>query len=180
MYGMGEKKNGSSYVLHPLFSYDDNEHYKDLVSECYRFDLYEIAVAETTCRVFSDFDRFRPCRKPKLHVGAVTSQVHNIVLNSGSDATVLPVELDAGVSCGNQASELRDAQGNAIYVDDVRDICFDVTTTDGRCITIRDRAHFSAAVDKPLISYGKLLKRFFFARSCLGKVPGRAPFSQLS
>ena len=157
---MSDNCDGFSYVLHPLFSYDDNEHYKDLVSECYRFDLYEIEVAETTCRIFSDSDRFRPCGKPKLHVRAVTSQVHDIVLDSGSDATVLPVELmDAGVSCGNQASELRDAQGNAIHVDDVRDICFDVTTTDGRCITIRDRAHFSAAVDKPLISYGKLLKR---------------------
>ena len=150
----------SSYILHPLFNYDDNEHYKDLVSDSYRFDLYDVTDVESTCRIFNDSVRYRPGLKPQLHVRAVTSQVHDIVLDSGSDATVLPVSLmDAGVPSRDRSSELRDAQGNTIHVDDVRDICFDVTTTNGQSITIKDRAHFSSAVDKPLISYGKLLKR---------------------
>ena len=150
----------SSYILHPLFNYDDNERYKDLVSDSYRFDLYDVTDVESTCRIFNDSVRYRPGLKPQLHVRAVTSQVHDIVLDSGSDATVLPVSLmDAGVPSRDRSSELRDAQGNTIHVDDVRDICFDVTTTNGQSITIKDRAHFSSAVDKPLISYGKLLKR---------------------
>ena len=150
----------ASYVLHPLFEYDDNEHYKDTVAEHHRFDLYDSSDVSTNFRAFDDSVRFRPSGKFNLHVRAVTSQVHDIVLDSGSDATVLPVSMmDAGVSCSDQTSELRDAQGNKIHVDDVRDICFDVTTVDGKCITIKDRAHFSAVVDKPLISYGKLLKR---------------------
>ena len=115
---------------------------------------------ETTCRIFNDCARFRPCGKPNLHVRALTYQVHDIVVDNGSDATVLPVALvHAGVSCWGQASELRDAHGNAVHVDHVRDTCFDVTTTDGSCIAIKDRANFSAAVDKPLISFRKLLNR---------------------
>ena len=122
--------------------------------------MYDVTDVESTCRIFNDSVRYRPGLKQQLHVRAVTSQVHDIVLDSGSDATVLPVSLmDAGVSTRDRSSELRDAQGNTIHVDDVRDICFDVTTIDGQCITIKDRAHFSSAVDKPLISYGKLLKR---------------------
>ena len=100
----------SSYILHPLFNYDDNEHYKDLVSDSYRFDLYDVTDVESTCRIFNDSVRYRPGLKPQLHVRAVTSQVHDIVLDSGSDATVLPVSLmDAGVPSRDRSSELRDA-----------------------------------------------------------------------
>ena len=93
-----------------------------------------------------------------LSVRAVSSG-HDIVLDSGSDATVLPLYMNhAGTPNADQDSRLRDAQGNAIQVDSVKDICFDLQTEDGRTVTIRDTAHFSNAVDSPIISYGKLLR----------------------
>ena len=39
---------------------------------------------------------------------------------------------------------------------------------------------YSSGGQKSLRTLNLLLVAFFFARSCLGKVPGRAPFSQLS
>eukprot|EP00435_Cladocopium_sp_Y103_P066396 s333_g28.t1 len=126
-------------------------------------------------RQFSDFQCFRPvCQRQRqcsqcsvLHswkddktfsVRAV-SVGHDIVVDSGSDATVLPISMNyAGTPCVDQDSRLRDAQGNPIQVDSVKDICFDLQTEDGRTVTIRDTAHFSSAVNSPIISYGKLLR----------------------
>ena len=81
------------------------------------------------------------------------------MVDSGSDATVLPLHMNhAGNPCADQDSQLGDAQGNAIQVDSVKDICFDLKTADGKTVTIRDTAHFSNAVESPIISYGKLLR----------------------
>ena len=40
----------------------------------------------------------------------------------------------------------------------MKDICFDLQTADGKTMTIRDTAHFSNAIDSPMISYGKFLR----------------------
>ena len=105
------------------------------------------------------FDLQQPWSDDRSFSVRAISTGHDIVVDSGSDATVLPIHLNhAGTPCADQDSRLRDAQGNAIQVDSVKDICFDLQTDDGRTVTIRDTAHFSNAVDSPIISYGKLLR----------------------
>ena len=48
---------------------------------------------------------------------------HDIVLDSGSDAAVLPLDMNhTGTPSADQDSRLRDAQGNAARVDSVKDI----------------------------------------------------------
>ena len=83
----------------------------------------------------------------------------DIILDSGSDATVIPVSMiSAGSASQDQTSYLRDAQGARIATEGVRDISIVLTTVDGVEVTIRDKAHVSNKVDCPLISYGKLLR----------------------
>ena len=93
-----------------------------------------------------------------LDVRAVKSTC-DIILDSGSDATVIPVSMiAAGNAAQDQTSYLRDAQGARIETEGVRDVSIVLTTVDGVEITIRDKAHVSSRVDCPLISYGKLLR----------------------
>ena len=83
----------------------------------------------------------------------------DIILDSGSDATVIPVSMtSAGNAAQDQTSYLRDAQGARIETEGVRDVSIVLTTVDGVEITIRDKAHVSSRVDCLLISYGKLLR----------------------
>ena len=82
-----------------------------------------------------------------------------IILDSGSDATVLPLNFgEKGVASRNQDSFLRDAQGTRISTEGVRDVHIVFQTLDGREVVVKDTAHVSSKVDSPLISYGKLLK----------------------
>ena len=82
-----------------------------------------------------------------------------IVLDSGSDATVIPLSMaGAGSESMSQHSCLRDAQGTKIDVAGVRDISVVLHAVDGRCITFKDRGHVSSKVEQPLLSFGKLLR----------------------
>ena len=48
------------------------------------------------------------------------------------------------------------------------------------CFEVGPPTLFPGSATRKSRNYAFSLRLFFFARSCLGKVPGRAPFSQLS
>ena len=122
-------------------------------------------------RRFQDTCCFKvQCLKPETvrsisidcnHVRAVKiDELVDIVLDSGSDAIVLPVSMahlgeDADSPYG---SYLRDAQGAPIPTSAVLNVDLTFVTTDGQEVQFTDRAHFSSRVETPLLSYGKLLK----------------------
>ena len=102
-----------------------------------------------------------------VSIASCDSDPYDIILDSSSDATVLPTSLiHAGVASNCSGAQLLDAQGKQIGVSDVRDIVFQFHTEDGSLIQIKDRAHFSEAVSHPIISYGKWL------RNGWGSTPG--------
>ena len=94
------------------------------------------------------------------NVRAVSCKHVDIILDSGSDVTLIPMHM-AGIGTRAQAcpgTYLRDAQGKEIATSDIRDVSFEFETLDGDQVTIKERAFFSDRVDNPLISFGKLLK----------------------
>ena len=100
------------------------------------------------------FDCFGDSCNLQFKVCAV-SEGCEIVLDSGSDATVIPMSMaGAGKPSFSQSSFLRDAQGSQIDVSSVRDINVVLHSVDGRCITFRDRGHVSSKVEQPLLSFG--------------------------
>eukprot|EP00438_Fugacium_kawagutii_P035377 Skav201836 [mRNA] locus=scaffold484:100643:106808:- [translate_table: standard] len=157
---------------------DDMEHYVHTVSLKYALSLYDIEVGHGhVCkRRFLDSQSFKLSQhdvmqcsadvRNHLDVRAISfpADGHDIIVDSGSDATVLPLSLiEAGKrSAVSQDSSLRDAQGRAIDVVECRDICFDLETDSGQIVTIKDKAHFSSAVMTP--------EEFGFA---VRDVPGR-------
>ena len=89
-----------------------------------------------------------------LDVRAVRSCC-DIILDSGSDATVIPIGMiSAGSPSIDQSSYLRDAQGSRIETEDVRDVSIVLSAVDGSEIALKDKAHVSSRVDMPLFSYG--------------------------
>ena len=156
------------YSLYTLCKLDDYDHFNNIVSLSNGFSLYERVLlpggAWNLIRRFDD----SPCFKLNccndafenfaLDVRAVRSCC-DIILDSGSDATVIPIGMvSAGVPSANQSSYLRDAQGAKIDTEGVRDISIVLTAVDGNEIVLQDKAHASSRVDMPLISYGKLLR----------------------
>ena len=159
---------GISFELCTLCRLDDFEHYSRCAFVDYGFALYDDAIlrrgAWSLMRRFDDSTCFKPvgCSSDFscsfLDIRAVKSTC-DIILDSGSDATVIPVSMiAAGNASQDQTSYLRDAQGARIETEGVRDVSIILTTVDGVDITIRDKAHVSSRVDCPLISYGKLLR----------------------
>ena len=159
---------GISFELCTLCRLDDFDHYSRCAFVDYGFALYDDAVprrgARSLMRRFDDSSCFKPsgCISNLscsfLDVRAVKSTC-DISLDSGSDATVIPVSMiAAGNAPQDQTSYLRDAQGARIETEGVRDVSIVLTTVDGVEITIRDKAHVSSRVDCPLVSYGKLLR----------------------
>ena len=161
------------FALHELFNIDDGMHYLDCVFSEYGFENYEIAVQppQKCLRRFQDTCCFKvQCLKPGTvksvstpcsHVRAVKiDEFVDIVLDSGSDATVLPVSMaHLGEDADNPyGSYLRDAQGSPIPTSAVKNVDLTFVTTDGQEVHFTDRAHFSSRVETPLLSYGKLLK----------------------
>ena len=149
---------------------DDEQHFVNTVALKYRFSNYDVVSSSSALRVLGDPLSCKLNSSASGDIGAVErscavraiSETYDIVLDSGSDATVLPAfMLSSGMGTPSpvQASELRDAQGNSIGVSEVRDILFELTTQGGKCVRIKDRAHFSDVVENPIISYGKLLRR---------------------
>ena len=159
---------GRSYELCTLCKLDDFIHYSQCICIDYGFALYDDISprrgAQSLVRRFDDASCFKPsgcmsdCISNVFDVRAVKSCC-DIILDSGSDATVIPVSMiSAGSASQDQTSYLRDAQGARIATEGVRDISIVLTTVDGVEVTIRDKAHVSNKVECPLISYGKLLR----------------------
>ena len=92
---------------------------------------------------------------------AVAASSHSdIVLDSGSDVTLLPIAM-AGIGSPatlTPGTFLRDAQGKQILTSDVRDVTFIFQTTDGQSLRVKEKAFFSDKVDVPLLSFGKLIR----------------------
>ena len=116
------------------------------------------------CKAFPGLgDRqWRPSltRKPQeLSVRGISMDEVEIILDSGSDATVLPlVYAKSGHGVASDA-KLRDAQGGHIQTFGCREIQFELESDDGSLLVLKDKGHVSASVEQPLISYGRLLKR---------------------
>ena len=82
-----------------------------------------------------------------------------ILIDSGSDATVIPMEF---AGCGrslNGSSKLVDCQGNHLLTFELREFAFVLHTTCGKTVRFREVGHVSSSVSCPIISYGKLFKR---------------------
>lgn len=82
-----------------------------------------------------------------------------IVLDSGSDATVIPssfapvgLQLESG-------SQLWDAQGSQIRTSGYKEVSIELEGVCGERIRVKDRGYFSDKVSQRLLSYGRLLKR---------------------
>ena len=82
-----------------------------------------------------------------------------ILIDSGSDATVIPL---AFAGCGRSLdgnSSLVDCQGNHLQTSELREFAFVMHTTCGKTVRFREVGHVSSSVSCPIISYGKLFKR---------------------
>ena len=156
----------SSFELSTFCKYDDFKHFASRVSTDFEFSRYDPVTGDgdirNSMKHFDDCALYRPGRELSevefQDVRAVKSSC-DIILDSGSDATVIPLSMiSAGKASDDQSSFLRDAQGGRISTEGVRDISINLTTVDGQLVTLQDQAHVSSRVDTPLISYGKLLK----------------------
>lgn len=83
----------------------------------------------------------------------------NIVLDSGSDATVLPASCAFAGRGLREEGTLWDAQGNQIATAGCREVQLELQGEEGDVVILSDRVHVSQHVQQPLISYGRLLKR---------------------
>eukprot|EP00439_Symbiodinium_sp_Y106_P003836 s9589_g1.t1 len=96
-----------------------------------------------------------------VHVRAVAADpnLHEVLLDSGADCTVLPLEAFADVGHhSHESSFLLDAQGDRIPQGQVRtSVIFEVDGEDGEVIQFRDKAVL-AQVRQPLFCFGKLLR----------------------
>ena len=140
-------------------------------------DLYEFAEVKHICKMnlggtfWSPTTNLRHKRRrvpehglhpgqDHLHVRGVSSgEKVTIVLDSGSDATVLPssfapigLQLESG-------SKLWDAQGSQIRTSGYKEVSIELERMCGERIRVKDRGYFSDKVSQPLLSYGRLLKR---------------------
>lgn len=128
------------------------------------FDLccadYEVEECKPSMRIGDR--QWRPSTKTKsqeLSVRGVSMDAVETILDSGSDATVLPlIYAKSGQGVASDAT-LRDAQGGHIQTFGCREIQFELESEDGSRLVLRDKGHVSASVQQPLISYGRLLKR---------------------
>ena len=81
-----------------------------------------------------------------------------IIIDSGSDVTIVPSNF---AECGipiQVHGELRDCQGTSINTDGARQFDFELTTTAGKEVILKERGFLSNAVSSPIISYGHLFK----------------------
>ena len=147
------------YELCTLCKLDDEGHYNRCVFSHGGVSMYDQS-ARSLMKRFDETSYFRlGCYDERvLDVRAVRSCC-DIILDSGSDATVIKIGMfAAGAPAADQSSYLRDAQGSRIETEGVRDISIVLSAVDGSEVVLRDKAHVSGRVDTPLISYGKLLR----------------------
>ena len=157
------------YELCTLCKLDDYDHFSNIVSIDGGFSMYERVQprrgARSLIRRFDETSCFQlscgshdTLNEHAFDVRAVRA-CSDIILDSGSDATVIPISMvTAGSPAADQSSYLRDAQGSRIETDGVRDISIVLFAVDGSEVILKDKAHVSSRVDMPLISYGKLLR----------------------
>eukprot|EP00434_Breviolum_minutum_P039359 symbB.v1.2.034948.t1/scaffold4605.1/size37493/1 len=87
------------------------------------------------------------------------NQVTEILVDSGSDATVVPL---AFADCGRAldgVSNLVDCQGNRLSTSELREFSFVLQSSCGRTIRFKEVGHVSATITCPIISYGRLFRR---------------------
>ena len=118
------------------------------------------------CHRFCGALRGGVCQRPcwDLHVRGVTREVEedvlwDIVLDSGSDATVLPADLAFAGRGLRDEGTLWDAQGNQIATAGCREVQLELHGEGGDIVLLKDKVHISQQVKQPLISYGRLLRR---------------------
>ena len=110
-------------------------------------------------------DEFESCGLGDLAVRAVRSSLssntapHEVILDSGADVTVLPMDIfgDVGVSA-QSGVRLRDAQGEAIPQSSGRaQVTFEVQDVEGKPLRFTDKV-ILAKVKQALLCAGKLMK----------------------
>ena len=128
------------------------------------FTLYERCEFAAVCpRSFSDTAwtpvAYRMKREPQTVRAIVQDGLSTtIVIDSGSDATVVPV---AYANCGLPVQErgsIQDCQGNQIPTSGMREFHFVLQDVNGRTIVLKDYGFLSEQVSGPLISYGHLFR----------------------
>ena len=85
-------------------------------------------------------------------------QIREFLIDSGSDATVVPMHF---AHCGRHVtgeSNLVDCQGNALSTSGLRKFRFVMQTLDGKTICFKEIGHLSSSVSCPLVSFGRLFK----------------------
>ena len=129
------------------------------------FALYETCRFSAACsRSFSDTNWMPVSSRVKRHepqiVRAVVHEMFDtsIVIDSGSDATVIPLAFE---SCGlpiQERGSIQDCQGNKIPTAGMREFHFVLRDVNGRTVVLKDYGFLSEHVSGPLISYGHLFR----------------------
>ena len=86
------------------------------------------------------------------------SNMYNILLDSGADASIFPASMAGlGVESEQPVSKLQDAQGNVIPIDAMRDVELHLADRDGRAVILRETVAVSRHVTQPIMCYGHLM-----------------------
>lgn len=91
-----------------------------------------------------------------------------IIIDSGSDVTIVPSNF---AECGIPIpvyGELKDCQGTSIATDGARQFHFELMTTSGKQVLLKERGFLSTSVSSPIISYGHLFRHGWCIDSELG------------
>ena len=87
------------------------------------------------------------------------SAMHNILLDSGADASVFPICFaEAGEPSNTTSIKLHDAQGKQIPVACTRTVEISLMDENGRLVTFREQGAVSSGVTQPILCFGKLLE----------------------
>ena len=87
------------------------------------------------------------------------TEMHNILLDSGADASVFPASMaELGCPSNATASLLRDAQGNTIPLHGKRDVEIHLMDMQGRSVTIKESVALSDQISQPILCFGRLLE----------------------
>ena len=82
----------------------------------------------------------------------------SIIVDSGADATVLPISYLAVVEVEEDGPMLQDAQGEQISIEGYKSVCFMFEAERGKEIQIFEKAHFSKGISQPILSFGRLME----------------------
>ena len=129
------------------------------------FALYETCRFSAACsRSFSDTNWMPVSSRMKRHEPQIVREVlhemfdTSIVIDSGSDATVIPLAFE---SCGlpiQERGSIQDCQSNKIPTAGMREFHFVLRDVNGRTVVLKDYGFLSEHVSGPSISYGHLFR----------------------